>query len=129
MAEVTLGPEDSFLVLATDGVWDQLSNGDAVRLVHDTVKEPAMCGRRLAAEALARGSRDNVTAVVLMLGSPEEGSGGGTAERVYHAGRHKTYAAAGGAGGGGGQLGSGGGTRGVRAAPPSSVADELRDTY
>jgi serine/threonine protein phosphatase PrpC len=33
----------------------------------DTVKEPSMSAKRLGSEALARGSTDNVTAVVVFL--------------------------------------------------------------
>jgi hypothetical protein len=45
VAELALAGGDAFLVLATDGVWDQLSSGDAVGLVVDTVKQPAMCAQ------------------------------------------------------------------------------------
>ena len=52
----SLAPEDEFLILASDGLWDRLQNQEAVDLVHDTVKEPDMCAKRLATEALTRGS-------------------------------------------------------------------------
>ena len=55
------------LVLACDGVWDVVSCADARDLVLDTVKEPSMSAKRLGSEALARGSSDNVTAVVAFL--------------------------------------------------------------
>ena len=46
VTELALDPAaDAFLVLATDGVWDQLSSADAVGLVGDTVKQPAMCAQ------------------------------------------------------------------------------------
>lgn len=56
------------------------SNEDAVALVQDTVKHPAMCAQRLAVEALARGGGDNVAVTVLFLsghGSTGVGAGGG----------------------------------------------------
>ena len=56
MTVTALTAEDSFLVLASDGLWDKLSSQNAVDLVHDTVKEPALCAKRLATEALTRGS-------------------------------------------------------------------------
>lgn len=46
VVQIGLDPSaDTFLVLATDGVWDQLSSGDAVALVADTVKQPTMCAQ------------------------------------------------------------------------------------
>lgn len=60
-------PQDEFVVLASDGLWDVLSNEEAVRLVHDTVKEPDMCARRLVSTAFERGSQDNVTALIVFL--------------------------------------------------------------
>lgn len=46
VTEVQLQPNDTFLILASDGLWDMLSNHDAVGLVHDTVKQPAMAAQR-----------------------------------------------------------------------------------
>ena len=46
ISEYHLQPDDSFVILASDGLWDVLSNYDAVGLVHDTVKQPAMCAQR-----------------------------------------------------------------------------------
>ncbi|PRW58969.1 kinase and PP2C-like domain-containing [Chlorella sorokiniana] len=106
-AELALQPGDAFVVVATDGLWDRVSNEEAVALVQDTVKHPGMCAQRLAVEALARGGGDNVAVVVMFL--PGHGT---TAERVYHAGQlkyHGTGAA-------------------KRSAGPGMSADELRDT-
>ena len=61
------GGDDFALILACDGVWDVVSCADARDLVLDTVKEPSMSAKRLGSEALARGSTDNVTAVVAFL--------------------------------------------------------------
>ena len=49
VTEFQLQPDDSFLIIASDGLWDAVSNSDAVSLVHDTVKQPAMCAQRCAA--------------------------------------------------------------------------------
>jgi serine/threonine protein phosphatase PrpC len=77
---------DEFLVLASDGLWDVVSNNDVVMLVHDTVKNPSMAAKRLAMEALVRGSTDNVTVLICFL------KAAGTLESVYSAGKH-LYAA------------------------------------
>jgi len=72
-----LSSSDQFLVLGTDGLWDVITDQEAVGLVQDTVKDPALCAKRLVQEALARGSQDNVTAVVVFL-QPKH-----TLERVW----------------------------------------------
>jgi len=87
--EKGLDTEDSFLILASDGLWDLLGNQDAVSLVLDTVKQPALCAQRVVTEALARGSRDNVCAVVAFFPYLGQGMGASTIERVFHAGQLK----------------------------------------
>ena len=64
---VTLCPEDNFIILATDGLWDVVSEQDACDIVRDTVKDPTLCAKRLVMEAIGRGSMDNVTVVVVFL--------------------------------------------------------------
>lgn len=46
---------DEFLVLGSDGLWDTLKPAEVVRLVQETVKHPAMCAKRLVAEAMQNG--------------------------------------------------------------------------
>ncbi|PKA61467.1 Protein kinase and PP2C-like domain-containing protein [Apostasia shenzhenica] len=75
--ETILSIEDEFLVMASDGLWDVVSNEDAISIIKNTVKEPAMCSRRLATEAAERGSTDNITVIVVFLRPVS------TAERVY----------------------------------------------
>ena len=36
---------DAFVIVASDGLWDRLSNEDAVALVQDTVKHPGMAAQ------------------------------------------------------------------------------------
>lgn len=43
-----LSSQDEFVVLASDGLWDKLSNEEAVGLVYDTVKQPVMAAQRCA---------------------------------------------------------------------------------
>ncbi|RWW64122.1 hypothetical protein BHE74_00028678 [Ensete ventricosum] len=65
------------LVMASDGLWDVISNEEVVSIIKDTVKEPSMCSKRLATEAAARGSKDNITVIVVFLRPVS------TAERIY----------------------------------------------
>ena len=62
--EATIGPEDEFLVLASDGLWDVVKDQDAVSLVEKQLdaEEAAKC---LTEEALKRGSGDNITCIVV----------------------------------------------------------------
>ncbi|XWS65292.1 hypothetical protein CRYUN_Cryun05aG0080700 [Craigia yunnanensis] len=64
-------------VMASDGLWDVVSNTEVITIIRDTVKEPAMCSKRLATEAAERGSKDNITVIVVFLRPVS------TAERVY----------------------------------------------
>ncbi|KAK3218035.1 hypothetical protein Dsin_012005 [Dipteronia sinensis] len=77
ITETVLSPEDEFLVMASDGLWDVVSNEEAVNIIRDTVKEPGMCSKRLATEAAERGSKDNITVIVIFLRPVS------TAERIY----------------------------------------------
>jgi serine/threonine protein phosphatase PrpC len=65
-----IGQDDLALVAATDGVWDVLSLEDAARVVRRAESAEA-AARALVAEALAAGSRDNATAVVIRLADLE----------------------------------------------------------
>ena len=56
VAHVVLQPDDAFLVLASDGLWDCLSNEAVISLIRDTVKEPTMCAQRLVTQAITNGS-------------------------------------------------------------------------
>jgi serine/threonine protein phosphatase PrpC len=74
--------DDEFVVLASDGLWDVMTNQDVVDFVHEhmndaraskgNIKNQTMILRRivakyLAREAIARGSQDNVSVVVVWL--------------------------------------------------------------
>mmetsp|Transcript_18621 Transcript_18621/g.59290 ORF Transcript_18621/g.59290 Transcript_18621/m.59290 type:complete len:315 (-) Transcript_18621:326-1270(-) len=67
--------DDEFLILACDGIWDVLSNEQCVDFVRDKLrrynKVEKVC-ESLLDECLARGSRDNMSAVlVLFPGAPQ----------------------------------------------------------
>lgn len=59
----------AYIVLASDGVWDVLSNDDVARLVNsaDPDATPAERARIVVNEALARQSTDNCTAMIVPL--------------------------------------------------------------
>ncbi|CAN8299126.1 unnamed protein product [Cochlearia groenlandica] len=53
-----------FLILASDGLWDVFSNEEAVAMVKE-VEDPEDSAKKLVAEAIKRGSADNITCVVV----------------------------------------------------------------
>jgi len=55
---------DDCLILASDGVWDVLTNQEAVSLVVN-IPDAQRAVRRLVEEASRRGSMDNISAVVI----------------------------------------------------------------
>ena len=62
----TIKPFDKYLVIASDGVWDELSDQDAIDLCHDdaTTKRIAQL---IVRTALQRGSKDNISVIVMRL--------------------------------------------------------------
>jgi protein phosphatase PTC2/3 len=68
LVHVPLEPDDEFLVLASDGLWDKLQNGDVVRIARNHLQHhnnPEACARRLVEEALARGADDNISVILV----------------------------------------------------------------
>ncbi|XP_022749238.1 probable protein phosphatase 2C 11 [Durio zibethinus] len=57
-----------FIIIASDGLWNVLSNKDAVALVQD-ITDAEAAARKLIKEAYARGSSDNITCVVVRFDS------------------------------------------------------------
>ncbi|KAI8547682.1 hypothetical protein RHMOL_Rhmol07G0215000 [Rhododendron molle] len=53
-----------FLILASDGLWDVVTNEEAVAIVKP-IQEPEDAAKRLMQEAYQRGSGDNITIVVV----------------------------------------------------------------
>ncbi|XP_076893157.1 protein kinase and PP2C-like domain-containing protein [Bidens hawaiensis] len=77
ITETVLSDDDEYLVIASDGLWDVVSNLEVVKIIKNTVKEPGMCAKRLAVEAAQCGSNDNITVIVVFLRPVS------TAERIY----------------------------------------------
>ncbi|KAH6789128.1 Protein phosphatase 2C family protein [Perilla frutescens var. frutescens] len=53
-----------FLIIASDGLWNVLSNKDAVNIVQD-IKDAEAASRKLVEEAYGKGSSDNITCLVV----------------------------------------------------------------
>ena len=62
---IRLAPRDSFVVVATDGLWDVLSNREVAKLVTAHEWDSAMAAARLRDAVADRHGRDNVTALGL----------------------------------------------------------------
>ena len=63
---VRLGPEDAFVILACDGVWDVMSDQEAVDFVL-AISNRANAAQSLVEEAMKRLSADNLTVVIVFL--------------------------------------------------------------
>mmetsp|Transcript_14569 Transcript_14569/g.25418 ORF Transcript_14569/g.25418 Transcript_14569/m.25418 type:complete len:297 (-) Transcript_14569:908-1798(-) len=59
-----LSKDDEFLLLASDGLWDVVSNQDAVSLVRN-IADPEAAAKKLTDEAYNRGSNDNISVIVV----------------------------------------------------------------
>jgi len=77
-----LTKQDSFIILACDGIWDVMNDQQAVQLVMECMQEltpvarqlesegrslAEILARMLVEEALARGSNDNISCLVIFL--------------------------------------------------------------
>jgi len=71
-AEITqrsMGLMDDFLVLASDGLWDVLSNATVAEVCQRMSTQPAAAiAEELVNNAISRGSMDNVTCICIKLG-------------------------------------------------------------
>lgn len=67
ISEIELTPDDEFLVMASDGLWDVISTEMAADLVRSTVRVPDMSAKRLALKAIELGSGDNISVIVAFL--------------------------------------------------------------
>lgn len=69
-----IGDADEFVVLATDGLWDVMSNQEVVDMLHtrpQLLLKPEAAARALVSESYRRGSMDNITAMVVLLNSQQ----------------------------------------------------------
>lgn len=64
LQEEDLTTEDETAILASDGLWDVVSNQDAITLIKD-IKDAEAAAKKLTEEAFSRGSNDNISCIVL----------------------------------------------------------------
>lgn len=62
---IELSADDEFLILACDGVWDVLSNDEAVQIVRPIIRDPMMASMKLRDHSYLLGSTDNISAMVI----------------------------------------------------------------
>ncbi|KAG8389781.1 hypothetical protein BUALT_Bualt01G0014200 [Buddleja alternifolia] len=60
-----------FIIIASDGIWNVLSNTDAVNIVRD-ITDAEAASRKLIEEAYGRGSSDNITCIVVRFENDEQ---------------------------------------------------------
>ncbi|WOH13098.1 hypothetical protein DCAR_0832607 [Daucus carota subsp. sativus] len=71
--QTLLTEDDEFLILGCDGIWDVMSNQEAVSLVRCTLRkhdDPQECAKALVDLALRKDTSDNLTAIVICFTSP-----------------------------------------------------------
>lgn len=56
-----------FMILASDGLWDEFSNEEAVAFVRENMDDPFLGAKKLAIEAYSKGSVDNITILIVDL--------------------------------------------------------------
>lgn len=70
LLSVQLQPEDDFVLLATDGLWDTLSNGEAVTVTRRSLsrdRSAVTAAKALVTRAQGLKATDNITVVALLL--------------------------------------------------------------
>jgi protein phosphatase 2C family protein 2/3 len=88
VSQYTLGPDDEFMLLGCDGLWDVLSSQRAVEFARIQLKQhndPQQCAAQLVAEAVRMHSSDNVTVIVVCFGKDPP------KRRVYGTGRFSSH--------------------------------------
>ncbi|KAI3687076.1 hypothetical protein L1987_80767 [Smallanthus sonchifolius] len=70
--QMVLTEDDEFLIIGCDGIWDVMSNQEAVAFVRRHLRlydDPNCCARELVNQALRRDTSDNLTAIVVCFSS------------------------------------------------------------
>ncbi|GJS60112.1 probable protein phosphatase 2C 47 [Tanacetum coccineum] len=72
MTEIVLTDDDEFMIIGCDGIWDVMSNEEAVSLVRKQLmqhNDPQRCATELINQALRLHTSDNLTAIVVCFSS------------------------------------------------------------
>lgn len=60
----TIKPFDKYLVIASDGIWDELSDPDAIGFCHEDISTQRIA-QMIVKTAIERGSKDNISVIVI----------------------------------------------------------------
>ncbi len=60
-------PTDKAIVLACDGIWDVFDNKATATIVREHIQDPVKAAQELVTQAAQRGSRDDLTAMVITI--------------------------------------------------------------
>lgn len=80
-----ISEKDMFVVLATDGIFDVLSNQATVDLALKHVTDPEEAAKNIVRTAFQKGSEDNITAMVVQLGYGDKGAATWAKQRLRQA--------------------------------------------
>ncbi|XP_071727847.1 probable protein phosphatase 2C 49 [Rutidosis leptorrhynchoides] len=72
MGHMDLSEDDEFMIIGCDGIWDVMSNEEAVGIVRRELlknNEPQRCAMEIVNQALGRHAIDNLTAIVVCFTS------------------------------------------------------------
>ncbi|GKB20540.1 probable protein phosphatase 2C 49 [Tanacetum coccineum] len=72
MTQMVLTKDDEFMIIGCDGIWDVMSNDEAVNLVRKQLmqhNDPQRCATELINQALRLHTSDNLTAIVVCFSS------------------------------------------------------------
>ena len=64
IVKYSLKPFDKYLVIASDGIWDEMSDQDAIGCCHEDISTKVI-SQNIVKTALTRGSKDNISVIVL----------------------------------------------------------------
>ncbi|GAM26402.1 hypothetical protein SAMD00019534_095770 [Acytostelium subglobosum LB1] len=67
LRNLILSDKNLFLILACDGVWDMVSDEEAVELVYKNLADPTKASQKLRDLAYEQGSTDNISVMVVKL--------------------------------------------------------------
>ncbi|MCE3215888.1 hypothetical protein HAX54_003994 [Datura stramonium] len=72
--QMLLTEDDEFMILGCDGIWDVMSNQEAVNIVRRELRlhnDPQQSARELVNQALCKDTDDNLTAIIVCFTSPD----------------------------------------------------------